>query len=184
MKILQSITAGLLLSVSVFAAGNTYSTRNGVIKFSSQASLETIEATNNTVASAIDASSGDVAFSVNIKGFHFDKALMEEHFNQQYLESDKFPKSTFKGKITNLAAVNFKKDGTYKVDVKGDLELHGVKQTKQLSADLIVKGEKLVLNYTMPVTLADHQIVIPGAVRDKVAKQVMITLNMDYMLKK
>src|SRR5881409_2466003 len=98
----------------------TYFTRNGRVTFFSKAPIENIEATNNEASSILDTQKEEVVFIVLIKSFKFKKALMEEHFNENYLESNTFPKANFKGTITNPGAVNFSKDGTYTVTVKGD----------------------------------------------------------------
>ena len=119
-------------------------------------------------------------FAVLIKGFEFKKALMQEHFNENYLESDKFPKATFKGKIVNNSDVNYKKDGTYKVKTKGQLTIHGV--TKEVEADgtIEVKGGKIVGTSTFNVNPEDYKISIPNLVRDKIAKQIKVTVKADY----
>ena len=101
-------------------------TKNGYIGFFSHTPMEDIKGDNNQVAGVLDISTGEMVFQALIKSFHFDRALMEEHFNENYMESDKFPKSSFKGKITNLSSVNFSKNGIYDVTVEGDLTIHDV----------------------------------------------------------
>ena len=118
-----------LISVSGFTQ-NRYFTKSGNIVFNAGTMLEDIEAATNTSSSVFDANTGQIEFAVLIKGFEFKRALMQEHFNENYLESDKYPKSIFKGRITNIEEVNFQKDGTYPVTVNGSLEIHGV--TKQI----------------------------------------------------
>src|SRR4030042_6695880 len=101
----------IILFLTLFFAANAqkYMTKNGYIGFFSHTPLEDIKADNNQVASVLDISTGEIVFQVLIKSFHFEKTLMEEHFNENYMESDKFPKSTFTGKIINLSSVDFSK---------------------------------------------------------------------------
>ena len=96
----------------------TYIAKNGKISFFSKTSMENIDALNNQVVSVMDGKTGVMQFSVQITGFLFKKALMQEHFNENYVESDKFPKSTFKGNVINIKSVDLKKDGIYPVKVK------------------------------------------------------------------
>ena len=113
-----------MLSSSVFA--QKYMTKNGKITFNSDAPMEKIEGKNNQVKVIIDATTGDLAFQVLITSFEFKQALMQEHFNENYMESPKYPNSLFKGKITNAKDVNFTKNGKYNAVVEGDLTIHGV----------------------------------------------------------
>ncbi|MBK7712278.1 MAG: YceI family protein [Bacteroidales bacterium] len=114
----------LLLSTAFAAQGQKCMTGNGFIGFYSHTPMDDIKGDNNQVASVLDTGTGEIVFQVLIKSFHFDRALMEEHFNENYMESDKYPKSTFKGKIANLSSVNFTKPGTYDVTIEGDLTIH------------------------------------------------------------
>ena len=106
----------IILSLVTSVNAQKFMTKNGFISFYGHTPMEDIKADNNQVASVLDISTGDLVFQVLIKSFHFDRALMEEHFNENYMESDKFPKASFKGKITNLQSVNFSKNGTYDVN--------------------------------------------------------------------
>ena len=126
----------MLFVVNNADAQKIYATRNGKISFSAP-SDDDVKAVNNEVTSRI-ADNGQITFSLLIKGFKFKLAEMQEHFNDQYLESNKFPRADFKGNIVNVSDVNFSKDGSYKVSVKGDLTLHGV--TKPVSMNLWYRG--------------------------------------------
>src|SRR5436853_782167 len=111
----------------------TYITRNGNISFSSHTALEDVKAQNNEAVSVLNASNGDLEFKVAVKSFHFVKTAMEDHFNNDdYMASEKYPKAGFKGKIQNITAVDFSKDGVYKVIVSGDLAIRDV--TKPVTA--------------------------------------------------
>ncbi len=108
------------------ASAQIYITRNGRVTFFSKSPLENIDARNNEITSILDTKKGEFVFIVLIKGFKFKKTLMEEHFNENYMESNLFPKAIFKGSLGNLENINFSKEGIYPVTVKGNLTLHGV----------------------------------------------------------
>ena len=169
----------LSATFSVFGQGK-YFTREGNVQFKSEATMEKIEAKNNKVSSAVDSKTGKVEFAVLIKSFHFEKALMQEHFNENYMESDKFPKATFAGTITNLSDINFGKDGSYKATVKGKMTIHGV--TKDVSSTGTIKVSKGAINVTnsFKILLADYGIEIPSVLKDKISKEVEVAVNSDY----
>ena len=180
-KIIFSLIAVLAVAISS-ADAQKYFTRSGKISFYSDAPLEKIEAVNNNATSVIDAESGKMEFAVLIKGFQFEKSLMQEHFNENYMESSKFPKALFKGEITNLDAVNFKEDGEYAADVKGDLTIHGVTQPKEAAGTITIKDGKISATSKFEITVADHEIEIPSVVRDNIAKTVLVKVEMGYEL--
>ena len=170
----------ILLTAALFAALNPafaqkFMTRTGKITFFSGTSVENIEAINNDVASVIDGKSGDVMFQVPIKSFHFEKQLMQEHFNENYMESDKFPKAEFRGKIDNAAALT--KDGTYNVKASGKLTMHGVTRDVTTNGTVTVKGGVVTVNSKFKVKPADYGIKIPSVVASKIAEQIEVTVN-------
>lgn len=178
MKKLLAATFSILISISGFS--QIYMTRNGQISFFSKTPMENIEATNNEVTSMMDLSKGEVVFAVLIKSFHFEKALMEEHFNENYMESTKFPKATFQGKITNLSAINFSKDGKYDAVIEGDLTMHGIKHPQKVTATLTVSKGKITGVTSFIVALADYKIEIPSLVADKISPTIEIRVNCIY----
>lgn len=161
-----------------------FMTRSGQISFFSKTSVENIDAVNNEVTSILNTGTGEVVFAVLVKSFRFEKALMEEHFNENYMESDKFPKATFQGKITNLTSIDFAKDGSYPVTIQGDLTLHNVKQPVNASGQLEVGNGKLILKGNFIVTLADYKIEVPSLVTEKISKTIDIRVNCNYEPKK
>lgn len=177
MKNLSVCMLAILLAMTVSA--QRYYTKSGKINFdaTSASSPEKIEGVNRTATCVIDAQTGAIQFAVLMKGFEFERALMEEHFNENYVESTKFPKAEFKGKLKDIENVNLSKDGTYTVKVKGDLTLHG--QTKEVEAEakLIVQGGKISATAEFNVKLADFNVTIPGLVADKVAKVAKIKVT-------
>ena len=157
-----------------------YFTRTGKIDFDAGTGVEDIKGTNKSVTSVLDASTGQVQFQVLIKGFEFWSQLMQDHFNENYMESDKYPKSTFKGTITNIEKVSFTKDGTYPVTVKGTLEIHGVKKEVESKGILKVKGESIDASSEFVITMDDYKIAIPSVVKDKLSRTAKIKINCNY----
>lgn len=151
--------------------------RAAYLGFFSDTKMEDIKADNNKATVVLDIPTGAIEISGLVKSFEFEKALMQEHFNENYMESDKFPKTTFKGKIDNLAAVNFSKDGTYGLKVSGDLTMHGV--TKKVTVDGVFKvaGGKTTCEAKFFVVPEDYNISIPNTVRDNIASKIEVTFK-------
>lgn len=169
----------LLLPVQWMTA-QKYFSKTGKISFYSEASLEKIEAHNTSASTVIDISTGAIEWAVLIQGFKFEKSLMQEHFNENYMESAKYPKAKFKGQVDNLSAVQFAKDGTYTANVSGQLEMHGVTKPVTIPATVTVKGGVISAKAKFNVTLADYNITIPKLVADNVSKTVKIEVAADY----
>lgn len=171
-----------VLALSAFSSfGQTrYFTRNGKITFLSDAPLEKISALNAQGTSVFDAKTGQFEFAVLMKAFEFEKALMMEHFHENYAESDKYPKSVFKGTITDIAAVNLAKDGSYPVNYKGTLNLHGISNEVTGKGTLSVKSGKVVAHSDFVIQISDYKIEIPALVKDKVSNSVKITVDAVY----
>ena len=172
------ITFGLLTSLSGYS--QKYLTKNGNIRFYSETPLETIQADNKQVNSALDIQTGDFVFKVLMKSFVFEKALMQEHFNENYVESDKFPNATFQGKIANLSAVDFTKEGTYDVTVEGDLTIHGItKKISEKGTFTVKAGDKIHGNSKFMVKPADYDIKIPSTVMQNIAETIEVTVDVE-----
>jgi len=172
---MKKMIFGLLFFMcSLFAdAQNIYMTKTGKVSFYSRAkSPEKVEADNNEVSSIMNTQTGDMVFAILMKSFHFESALMEEHFNENYLESNKFPKSTFKGKIINLSTVDFSKDGAYPVTAEGDLTIHGVTKKVSSTGSLTIKAGKISAFSKFHVKLKDFNISIPSLVANKVSEEI------------
>jgi hypothetical protein len=169
-----------LLNIVLLANAQKYMTKNGYIGFLSQTPMETIKADNNQVVGVMDISTGEMVFQALIKSFHFDRALMEEHFNENYMESDKIPKASFKGKITNLSSVDFTKNGTYEVSVEGDLTIHDVTNKISTKGTIEVVSGGLNANAKFKIVPEEYKITIPGVVRDKIDKNLEVTVQMKY----
>lgn len=178
MKTTILTVALILFSITSFA--QKYMTQNGTIKFYSEAPLENIESYNNQVSSVIDFESGEMVFSLLMKAFNFEKALMQEHFNEKYVESSKFPKATFKGQLIDF---NFSELGSeeMKVKIKGKLTIHGVTNDIETFATLKKTGDnKIKGKSTISILLEDYNIKIPSSVKENISKEIDITIEMNY----
>jgi polyisoprenoid-binding protein YceI len=167
----------LLCSASLFS--QKMMTRSGEIKFeASMPAFEEIAAKNNTASCIFDKATREIAVLALVKAFRFKVPLMEEHFNENYIESDKFPKATFKGKVTNFDAAKLS-SGKATFDVEGDLTLHGITKKVKTKITFVQSGEKLVATCTFKVKPTDYDIKIPSVVKSKIAESVEIDLKFD-----
>jgi polyisoprenoid-binding protein YceI len=159
-------------------AQNLFSAQSGNVTFFSKAPLEDIEAHNGKAQSVINTTTGEIAVKVPIKSFIFENGLMQEHFNENYLESDKYPFATFKGKINEH--IDWTKPGTYPVSATGKLNVHGVERDQTIKGKLDVGSGKLQLDADFTVALADHKIEIPTLVFQKIAETIAVTTRFFY----
>jgi polyisoprenoid-binding protein YceI len=173
----------ILLSLGLFQITNAqkYISKNGHIWIYSYTPMEEIEGHNHQVVSILDAVTGDLQFTLLVKSFEFKVALMQEHFNENYMESDKFPKSSFKGKITNLNKIDFKKDGVYPAEVSGELTIHGVTKPVSSMGTMEVKGGINTAKAKFTVSPKDYNIEIPALVENKIAKTIDVNVDVTYI---
>jgi polyisoprenoid-binding protein YceI len=176
---IKVLLVALTLSGTV-QAQKLFFTRNGHVDFYSSTPMENIKADNDKVTSIINVTTGDLEFSVLSMAFQFEKALMQEHFNENYMESSKYPKSTFKGKISNLDQIKFDDDGTYPAEVTGELTIHGVTRNISAKGQIIVNDGKLKAESSFIIKPEDYKITIPGLVRDNIAKEIKVTISNQY----
>jgi hypothetical protein len=169
-----------LLLATGFANAQRYVTRNGHVWFYSHTPLEDIEAHNNQVAGILDVASGSMQFSLLVKSFDFKVALLQEHFNENYMESDKLPKADFSGKITNLSAIDFTKNGSYPASVNGDITIHGVTKNITTSGTFVVSQGKITATSKFTVKPQDFDIAIPDVVKDKIAPEVEVNVDIAF----
>jgi polyisoprenoid-binding protein YceI len=153
-----------------------YRCNDGTVRFSSDAPLEIIEASSDEMTGLIDAGKKTFVFLVEIRSFDgFNAALQRDHFNENYMESSKFPHGTFKGKI--IEDVDFSVPGVYAVRAKGVLNLHGVEQERIIKGELTVRPGGATVKAVFTVRLADHGIRIPKVVNEKIASEIEITVE-------
>jgi len=176
------LLAGFLLvlaSPGRARAQGKFMTRAGHISFFSASIMEDIEARNDKVAAVFDLGNGQIAFSVPIHEFQFKRTLMQEHFNENYMESDKFPKATFTGQVTNAAQVLKQlPSGTQTVEAEGNLTIHGVTHKALVTGTLQLRDGQLVVFAYFNVAPADFSIDIPMLVREHIAKSVSVRINL------
>lgn len=152
-----------------------YMGKTSEIVFFSKGPIEDITAKNNTARPILNTATNEVAVKVTIKGFEFEKKLMEEHFNEKYMESDKYPYAIFSGKINE--AIDFKKEGIYKITVTGKLTIHGVEKERTIEGTLTIKGAEIAFDSKFNVALKDHKIEIPTLVAQNIAEVVDVTIK-------
>jgi len=171
----------LIFFVAVAGFSQNYITRNGNISFSSHTALEDVKAQNNETVSVLNSATGDLEFKVAIKSFHFVKTAMEGHFNDDdYMASDKYPKAGFKGKITNISAVNFSKDGTYNVTASGDLTIRDVTKPVSITGTVTVNNGKVIVNSTFSIKRKEYNVIGESFVQNKISEDIQITVNCQY----
>jgi polyisoprenoid-binding protein YceI len=169
-----------LLSIGVFAASNVsaqtlYKATNAEVGFFSTTPVENIEAKTLTATTLINVQTKDIAFVIQNRTFEFPNKLMQEHFNEKYMETEKFPISQFRGTVQEN--IDLSKTGTYQVNVKGKLTIHGVEQERTITGTITVSEGKIELKATFKVKVADHKIEIPKLVLAKIAEEIEVKVN-------
>ena len=166
----------LLLALTNLAQAQTFMSKNGSVSFYSKAPLEDIEAHSKQMSGVIKADTRAVAFSMPINSFKFQKSLMQQHFNEKFLESHKYPKATFTGNL--VENIDVSKPGTHNVSVQGKLTIHGVTKDRTIKGTVVSDGSKLQLTSDFKVKVADHKIKIPKLVFENIAEVVDVHLDM------
>ncbi len=180
MKKTNLILAMVFASGALFAQKKT--TTSGTINFDATTSLDALpKAENKTVVAAINTKTGAVAFEAIVKSFSFSNPMMQEHFNSdKWLDSDKFPTSTFKGKITNFNTIDFNKDGTYPAEVAGDLTIHGITKPAEAKGMIVITGKAISATADFTIKLAEFGITSKAIDGGKVTKEPKITVAIDF----
>lgn len=167
---------GLFWVVALEGTAQKFVAEKSVITFFSDALLEDIAATNTKAVSIFTKQTGEVAFSVPVSQFQFEKKLMQQHFNEKYMESEKYPKATFWGVLTNYDAAA---SGIQTVKAKGKLTIHGVTREVEIGGTAEIGG-KPVLKAKFPVKLADYKVEIPQLVFQNIAETVDVSIDITY----
>lgn len=175
------LTAWIVCIAILAQAQTLFSTSKGEVSFYSDAPLETIEGIDSKVAAILNADSRDIAVQMRIIDFEFANKLMQEHFNENYLESEKYPNGTFKGKIQE--SIDLKTPGTYTVTASGSLTIHGVTKQVTIPGKIISSGNELKLEFKFPVKLEDFKVEIPTLVFQKIAEEVAVSGKMTLIKK-
>ena len=153
-------------------------TKNADISLYSKTPIENIEAISKIGYGIINADNGEIQFGVSIRSFKFRKSLMQEHFNENYMESDKYPAAKFKGKINS--PIDISKNGEYQVTVTGDFEVHGITKKRTLPGTIKILNGKLEITSVFDVKCQDHNIKIPSIVFKNVAETIQITMKANF----
>ena len=165
--------AGMLCQTEVAKAQNTlYSTRSGNTRFSSETPLENIKAENKKSQAILNTATGELAIRMNMVDFVFPNKLMQEHFNENYIESDKYPTATFSGKIDKT--IDYTKDGEYDASATGKFTVHGVTKTRTINGKMKIDGGKISISSDFQVALTDHKIDVPEIVFVKIAQNIQV----------
>lgn len=169
------IFLAVIMMLSGIIQAQIYMGKTCNISFFSSGPIEDISANNKTAKPIFNAVTGDVTLKITIKGFEFNKKLMEDDFNKKYLESDKFPYATFTGKVNE--PIDYKKEGTYKATITGILNLHGVDKKRTISGTVTVKGGEIFFNSMFNIVLKDHNITIPTMAAQNIAEIVQVLIQ-------
>jgi len=173
------IFTSLFMCLATMVVAQKYTTKTGIASFYSHAPLEDIEAKNVKCGTQFITSSNDIRVVIPIKGFIFDKSLMQAHFNENYLESDKFPFALFNGRITDSTQYNIATPGEYSVTAQGSLLIHGVKMEREIPCKFTVaaEGKSINVDCEFMVVLKDHDIKIPSAVGKNLAEEIKVSYH-------
>ena len=167
----------IMLFVAPIFGQQIFMTQNGTISFFSKAPLEDIEATNTEVSAALNLSSNEVVVRMNMTDFHFEKSLMEEHFNENYIESDQYPTAIFQGTI--ITEEDITQDGEYSAMTKGEITLHGV--TRPYNSEIMISTTdgKMHATTNFKIKTKDHDIKIPKIVIKNIAEVIDVTVDLN-----
>lgn len=170
-----------LLAIGFQSKAQLYMTSTGEVSFFSKTPMEDIDAVNKSVSSIINTATNEVAVQMRITNFVFPNKLMQEHFNENYLESEKYPSATFKGKIKE--SVNLTVAGTYPISASGTATIHGVTRPIELKGTIVSTGSTLALTCQFEVKLVDYNVKIPKIVFAKIAEVIKVSSKMNYTKK-
>lgn len=171
-----------LLALSLSGISQIYKGEKCKISFFSETKLENIDATNTVTKPVFNAKTGDFAVQAQQNAFVFKSAFMQEHYNENYIESEKFPYATFKGKVKE--AIDFSKDGTYNVSLEGTLDMHGVVVPRTITGTIIVSGGNITMDSKFDVKVADHKIKVPSLYVEKIAEVIQVTFHTEMVVLK
>ncbi len=166
-----------LLVVNIASGQDKFLTKEGFVSFFSHSIVEDIKADNNQVLSIIDTTTGKIAIQLLMRSFMFEKALMQEHFNENYVESHKYPKATFSGEITNLDEID---DTNTVTEIVGTLTVHGEKKEISTMVDIRMMDDEIVLKGDFKVDVADFKIKIPSIVANNIAKTIKVSFELHH----
>jgi polyisoprenoid-binding protein YceI len=177
MKLTPLLTLPLVMLFTTTSMAQKYTAETTFVSFYSHATIEDITAENKKTSSIFNSANGEIVFSVPIKEFEFAKSLMKEHFNEKYMESEKFPKSTFQGKVTGF---DIKANGPQQVKAVGKLTIHGMAKEIEIPGTLEVKDGKIMMKAKFPAKLEDYNITRPQLLWQNIAEEVEVTVDFTF----
>ncbi len=181
MKLIQFIPVVWLICTS-FVQPVIYTSNNGVVNFRSEAPFELINASSKELKGAIDLSKNNFAFRIRIRSFEgFNSPLQKEHFNENYMQSEQFPEASFSGKI--IETIDYSSKGKYTIRAKGKLTIHGVDQERIIKSEIEVTGNSIRISSNFSIMLSDHNIPIPRVVKEKLANEILVSINTELFAK-
>jgi len=173
---MKKVIIFVLILSSQFIVGQIFTCKDGNIKFTSEAPLELIKAESKKAVGVIDVKTKNVAFSIDVDSFEgFNSGLQKEHFKENYMETAKYPKATFKGKI--IEDIDLTKNGTTMVRAKGNFMIHGTEKEKLVKVKITIKGNEILVETNFEVPLEDHNIKIPKIVNQKIASVILVEVK-------
>ncbi len=179
---MKKILAICSLAIGINANAQIYVGETCKIMFFSETKLENIDATNTVTKPVFNAKTGDFAIKASQNAFIFKSSFMQEHYNENYMESEKFPYATFKGKVNET--IDYAIDGSHKVTMTGKLDMHGVELPRTIDGTITIKDGKIKMESTFEVVVADHKIKVPSLYVGKIAEKVKVTFNTDMIVLK
>jgi YceI-like domain len=171
----KNISTFLLIAFSTMLSAQIYVGKTCSISFLSKTEVEDIAAINSITKPILNTQTGDLQIRISIRNFVFDKPLMQEHFNETYLESEKFPYAFFKGKINEK--IDYTKDGTHQVTVTGTFEIHGVTQTRTCSGTVTIKGKEISFSSKFKIKFADYKVEIPSLQKTVIPEETEVSIE-------
>lgn len=178
----KKIITLLFVLYSVCSFSQKYISRNGSVQFNASTPLETINPINNYVSSVFNSENGEIVFQMNMISFKFKKALMETHFNEKYVESEKYPKSTFTGKIKDWNSTLLD-GGNHNVTAVGTITIHGIEKEIEVKGSIQKNNKNITINSDFELIISDFEIKISKLVRDKISKKVQVKVNINLKQK-
>jgi len=180
MRIITLAVVVLLSSLYTTAGAQKYITKTGKIEIFSETPLFTIDGVNKKVASILNAENGEVVASTLVRSFRFEEALVEEHFNENYLEPNLYPKAIFKGRILNFDEINLSEDGTYEITISGELTIHGQTRPITEEGELVITAGNITATTRFEVSLEDYKVEIERAYKNAIKDEILLKIYFNY----
>lgn len=177
---MKKVLSIALFAISLHGYSQIYAGEKCKITFFSATALENIDATNSITKPVFNSKTGDFALKAQQNAFVFKSAFMQEHYNENYVESEKFPYATFKGKVKE--SIDYSKDGAHNVTIVGTLDIHGVELPRVINGTIIIKGGVITMESKFDIKVTDHKIKVPSLYVAKIAESVQVTFHAEMIV--